>query len=64
MTTQKYVSVLGCQTCMCKRGIKEAYLNCYTFNFLRTRGHFCSKFKNKVRTILASAEEQNLIFTI
>jgi len=26
--------------------------------------HFCSKFKNKLRTIPASAEEQNLAFLI
>jgi len=26
--------------------------------------HFCSKFKNKLRTIPASAEEQSLIFSV
>jgi len=33
-------------------------------NFIRTEAHFCSKFKSKLHTIFASAEEQSLKFSI
>jgi len=36
----------------------------YKNNFTRTRDTFCSKFKNKLRTIPASAEEESLKFSI
>jgi len=32
--------------------------------FIRTRGSFCSKFKNKLKAIPASVEEQSLKFLI
>jgi len=36
----------------------------YKNNFIRTRGSFLFKIKNKLRAIPASAEEQNLKFSI
>jgi len=47
--------------------LKEMELNCQIYFFIRTilqehEAHFCSKFKNKLRTIPASEEEQSLKF--
>jgi len=49
-----------------KHSISYGYtlVSFYKNNFIRKRAHFFSKFKNKLRTIPASAEEQSLKFSI
>jgi len=40
------------------------FITLFCKNYFTRKAHFCSKFKNKLRTIPASVEEQSLRFSI
>jgi len=58
-----YLDLLKCGM-NCLHEFTFQYTFFYKNNLIRTRGYFCSKFRNKLKTIPATAKEQILKVSI